>query len=285
MSATRLNLTEADLHRLQQALKWIVYTLLLINFGFYISEDWNRAVHTLTAEATFGDWAGEFATSIDEAAWFLLLAMFELETYVLEDEQLEGRVGHILRGVRLICFAMLAHTVFAYATTVVEYRPDVKVEAAAGPCGLAARNFSWVHNLEYTAITAENCDDLTNSDALYRLGNRPVVTDMAGLRLERRLAWVDLVEAVVWLVIVLAIEFVVRMQERGITHSPLIRAANATKVGLYVLLFGIATWWASLSHWLYAWDEFLWIAGFAVIEMNVSDWRKELMQGHAGSDA
>ena len=276
MPATRINLTEADLHRLQQSLKWIVYTLLLINFGFYIHEDWTSAMHTLTADATLADWADEFATSIDEVAWFVLLAMFELETYVLEDEQLEGWRGRVLRGVRLICFAMLAHTVFAYATTVADYQPTVRAEAADGPCGLVGKNLAWVHNLDYTAITEANCSELTNSDALYQVGENPVVTDLSGLRLERRLAWVDLVEAVVWLVIVLAIEFVVRMQERGMTDSPLIRAVNTTKIGLYALLFGIAAWWASLSHWLYAWDEFVWIAGFAVIEMNVSDWRKEL---------
>ena len=45
------------------------------------------------------------------------------------------------------------------------------------------------------------------------------------------------------------------------------------------MLFAIAAYWATLSHWLYAWDEFLWIAGFAAIEMNVSEWRDELARG------
>lgn len=61
-----------DLHKIQQAIKWTVYTLLIINFVYYINEDWNRAVHTLRAGATFLDWFGEFATSIDETGWFVL---------------------------------------------------------------------------------------------------------------------------------------------------------------------------------------------------------------------
>ena len=42
-------------HTIQQAIKWTVYSLLIINFGFYIYEDWYRAVHTLTADSTLFD--------------------------------------------------------------------------------------------------------------------------------------------------------------------------------------------------------------------------------------
>lgn len=64
---------DSNVHKIPQAVEWIVYSLLIINFAFYIFEDWNRAVHTLDARSTFLDWTSEFATSIDESAWFLLL--------------------------------------------------------------------------------------------------------------------------------------------------------------------------------------------------------------------
>jgi hypothetical protein len=35
---------DSTVHRNQQAIKWMVYTLLIINFVFYVFEDWNRAV-------------------------------------------------------------------------------------------------------------------------------------------------------------------------------------------------------------------------------------------------
>lgn len=271
-----------DLHRLQQVLKWIVYTLLLINFGFYIYEDWDRAMHTLTPESTFIDVVGEFATSIDEAGWFILLFMFELETYILEDEDWKGWVAHTVHGLRIACFIMLAHTVFAYGDTVFKYEQTIPVENATSLCDLADRDVSWVYNLEYTVVDAENCAELSDAGRFYRLGDDPAVTSMAGLKLERTLARVDLVEAVVWLLIILSIEIVVRMQNHGIAKSPVIRVANATKVLLYLLLFAFAAYWASLSHWLYAWDEFVWIAGFAAIEMNVSEWRDELLEQGGG---
>ena len=77
---------QLKMHKIQQAVKWTVYTLLIINFVFYVFEDWNRAIHTLHAGSTFLDWTSEFANSIDETGWFLLLFMFELETYILDDE-------------------------------------------------------------------------------------------------------------------------------------------------------------------------------------------------------
>lgn len=265
--------------RLQQVFKWVVYSLLLINWGFYIHEDWTRAVHTLTDASGFLDWTAEFATSIDESAWFILLAMFELETYVLEDEQWKGWVALTVHGIRILCYIMIAHTVIAFAGTVVEYRPTIPVEGATSLCDLTDRDFSYVFNLEYTEITPENCHELSGADRFFQLGDDPVVTDAEGLELERDLALADAIEVVIWLVILLAIELIVRLQERNITGGTLMFMTNLTKRILYGVLIGIGIYWAWLGHWLYFWDELVWIGGFAAIEMNVSDWRLEIIEG------
>jgi hypothetical protein len=65
MIARLAAIDETKLHKIQQTVKWTVYTLLIINFVFYIFEDWSRALHTLDAGSTLLDWTGEFATSID----------------------------------------------------------------------------------------------------------------------------------------------------------------------------------------------------------------------------
>ena len=52
---------------------------------------------------------------------------------------------------------------------------------------------------------------------------------------------------------------------------------HAAKV-LYAVLFAHAAWWAYTGHWVWAWDQFLWIAGFWAIEMNLSDWREEIRE-------
>jgi hypothetical protein len=271
-----------DLHKLQQVVKWIVYSLLLINWGFYIEEDWSRALHTLGPDATLVQWAAEFATSIDEAGWFILLFMFELETYVLEDESWTGWTAAVVHGTRLLCYVMLLHTVYAFTNGVIDIQPTVEVENATSLCDLVDGKVSYVYNLEYTLISPENCNTLSDADRFYHVGDGPVVATADGLRLEKQHAWADLVEAVAWLIIVLAIELVVRLQERDITSGRTILIANRLKAVCYAILVILAAWWAWLSHWLYTWDEFLWIAGFAAIEMNINEWRGEIEEEKVG---
>jgi hypothetical protein len=252
--------------------------LLIVNFLFYFLEDLERARHVLHEGSTFLDWTGEFTTSIDELAWFVLLFMFELETYVLEDEEWKGWVAHVIRGARLACFVMLAHTIFAYSDTVIDHMTTRPVENASSLCDLVGEDISYVHNLEYTEVTAATCEGLSDANQFYRVADDPVVTDFDGLSLERDLARVDLAEASIWLIILLAIEIVVRMQSRGITDSKLMSTLNRIKILLYASLIGIAIYWGWLGHWLYLWDELLWIGGFAAIEMNVSEWREEILE-------
>lgn len=276
---TRLAIiSETRLRSLQQIVKWIVYSLLLINWGFYIYEDWDRAVHTLNSGSTIFEWAREFATSIDESAWFILLFMLELETYILEDQDWTGWASKTIHGVRLVCFLMILHTVYAFAVAVIDYQPTVAVDNVSSLCDLADDDVSFVYNLDYTALTGETCGELTDETQFYWVGNDPIVSTMEGLELERDLAWSDLIEVVTWLFIILSIETVVRFQERGITGGRAISVANKLKILLYLILCVLGAYWAWLSHWLYTWDTFVWIAGFGAIEMNISEWRKEIEQ-------
>ncbi len=278
MSQQRADSAESKMHKIQQAVKWTVYTLLIINFVFYVFEDSARAVHTLHAGSTFLDWTSEFATSIDESAWFLLLFMFELETYVVADEDWKGWIAHTVRGVRLFCYLLIAHTVYAFTIVVIGLQPTVAVEGVSDLCGLTGADVSYVYNLEYTQVNDQTCGELSGESQFYWLADNPVVSDMAGLNLERDLAWADVIEAVVWLLILLAIETVVRLQSRGVTGGALISTGNALKIFLYLMLIALGVYWATLSHWLYLWDELVWIGGFAAIEMNVSKWRDELLK-------
>ena len=274
-------------HKIQQVLKWTIYTLLLINFAFYIGEDWNRIAFTLTAEPTILDWTAEFATSIDYVGWILLLCMLELETYVLEDEDWNGWVAYAVRGVRFGCYAMIAHTLYAAVLATINLQPTVAVENVSDLCGMVDENVSYVYNLEYSDVTIETCSALSAETELYWVESGLIVTDKIGLELERVLGWVDLWEVILWLLILLAIETVVRLQDRGITEGAILSVANSLKILMYLVLVAFGIYWAALSHWLYLWDELLWVAGFTAIEMNITKWRDELQvnQNTPQSDA
>lgn len=94
--------------------------------------------------------------------------------------------------------------------------------------------------------------------------------------IEYELAIADLIEVVVWLVILLFIELMIKIQDRGISSNLFLSFATLSKSLLYGVLWLVAGYWAFRGHWIFAWDETLWILGFMAISMNLSDWRKEL---------
>jgi hypothetical protein len=151
------------------------------------------------------------------------------------------------------------------------------VEGVSNLCDMAGTDVSYVYNLEYTEVNEQTCSKLSDESQFYWLTEDSIVSDLAGLELERDLAWADLAEVLIWLLILLAIEVVVRLQGQGIAGGTLISTANTLSIFLYASLIAIGIYWATLSHWLYLWDELVWICGFAAIEMNLNDWRGELL--------
>lgn len=287
MATTTAYLATIDLHKAQQVFKWAVYSVLLINFGFYIYEDVDRALHVLHSGSSLFDISGEFAVTIDTIGWLALLFMFELETYALNDDQLSRGVERLIHGVRYLSYIMLAHTIVAYADDLVDLSPTVPVDDVSELCELNGQEVSFVYNLDYTEIDVDSCVALPSSSSYFWVGelDEKIVSTEAGLELERDLAWSDLIEGTVWLLIVFAIEIVVRLQNRGITEGVLMRTTRLTKALGYFVLLLLSIYWAALEHWLYTWDTFVWVAGFAAIEMNVSEWRDEILEEHVNDAA
>jgi hypothetical protein len=274
--ATLQSYSNWKLHKLQRAFKWVVYLLLFVNFCFYIQEDWSAATYTLGQDAGLAQWFSAFATTIDETAWFILLIMLELETYVLDDEQFTPWVTMLLHAIRVVCFTMIAYPIFAFGQYVIEVRETLPVENVTSLCQLADRDLSYTYNLDYREVTEASCGTLSSDTKFYWVAGDDVVADAEGLRLERRLAWADLAEVVIWLVIIIAIELVVRMHDRGISRGIATTVLTRTKLLGYSLLLSLGVYWAWLGHTLYLWDTMLWIGGFVAIEMNLSEWRDEL---------
>jgi hypothetical protein len=85
---------------LQQLIKWSVYSLLLVNWALYVLEEWHNAQFTLANGGSLLDWTEAFGTSLDETAWFGLLFLWELETYVLSDESWNRVMQWAFLGIR-----------------------------------------------------------------------------------------------------------------------------------------------------------------------------------------
>jgi hypothetical protein len=277
MNAKVINIGQHSLD-VRQTVKWIVYSLLLINFILYIRDDWVIAGHTLHSGSSFLQLTGAFATTIDESAWMFLLILFELETYLLSDEPLSRAKTLLMQGIRVICYISLSHTLYAYAINLVEIYGAVPLEGITSLCQIIGQDVSYASNLVYTKVSEINCAALSSANQFVYIDppNHFIVEDHAGLVIEKQLGWVDLIEAITWLLILLTIEITVWLQDRNISEGPVFKLLTRIKVVLYAMLWGAISYWIYRTHYMFAWDEFVWIAGFVAIEMNVVEWRNDI---------
>ena len=268
---------KVDLQVVKQSVKWVVYSLLLVNFVLYLNWDWHGATHALGPAEPLIKWLQAYAASIDYAAWLVLILLFELETYALSDKAFTPLVQRLMHGTRMLCYLFVLHTVYAYSVNT--YEAYFKVEEAAGVsdlCQVADGRISFVSNQQYTYLDGDNCALMGTGQEYFLLDKGRVIADRANLERERWLAWLDVVEAVIWLFIMALIEMTIRLQERGVSRGRAITTLNYLKFAGYSALMGMAIHWGLTDLILNFWDEILWIGGFAAIEMNMSDWREEL---------
>ena len=205
---------------LRQTIKWVVYALVIVNFGFYIRNDGVIAGHTLYAGSSLLEISRAFATTIDESAWIILLLLFELETYLLSDDPLSRAKTLLMQGIRLVCYISLAHTLYAYGVYLTEIYAAVPVEGVTNLCQLVGKDLSYAYNLVYSEIDSSNCASLSTANQFFYVDPPTffIVEDSAGLVIEKQLAWIDMFEAIIWLLILLSIEVAVWLQDRNIYH-------------------------------------------------------------------
>ncbi len=261
---------------LYQFFKYAIYIFLAMNVYWFFAEEYAAAQLQFADGVGLGRIIEAYAATIDTAAWVVLLLMFELETYVLEDEQFTRPVQLSLHGLRGLCYAFIGYAFYGYIANVV-YLSDVSLLAGLSDlCTLPEGAWSYAVTLdEYESITAANCASFSTAASFLQIADINAVVDATGLRDIRALAWVDVINAGVWILVVLILEFDVRMQERGILEGTALRFSNATKFVLYSILFLAAVYWGFEGEFVDFWDAFLWLVAFFFIEMNVVEWRKE----------
>jgi len=272
----RFNLPKLSI---EQSIKWLVYSLLLINFALYFKIDLEVATHTMRHGGTFLEWTRSFATTIDESAWVLLLILFELETYVLSDEPLSRPKAFLMHSIRIICYISLAHTLYALAVYLYDINTAKVVKDVTSLCQLLGKDISFTSNLVYTELSANNCKTLSSATQFFYIDppNFIITTDAQGIDNTGKLAWVDLIEAITWLLILFIIEMMVVLQDKGIVSGLFFNSLKVAKLMFYLILWAALVYWLFTGHYMFAWDEFMWIAGFFVIGMNMDLWQDEII--------
>ena len=262
--------------RLFQLFKYAVYAFLAMNVYWFFVEEYAAAPLRYPHGVGLSDLLEAYAATIDTAAWVILLLMFELETYVLEDEHFTKAVGWTLHGLRAVCYAVIILAFKGYIDVLTFNSGAVTLAGVSSVCALPPGDWSWATTLgEYTAITAANCAEWSNAAEFFKFPGAAAIVDATGLTDIVRLAWVDVINAAVWLLVVVVLEIDVRLQERNRYEGLALKASSASKFVLYGTLLVAAIYWGVKGDFVDFWDAFLWLVAFVFIELNVFEWRQE----------
>lgn len=262
--------------KLFQLFKYVVYILLTLNVYLF----WDLEVIAAVVQFPHGlvatDYIDAYAATIDTAAWVVLLLMFELETYVLEDHHYSPAVNWSLHGTRIVCYSFIVYAFYGYIVNLAFIYAATPLIGVSDLCTLL--NDGWLYAVdldEYAQLSTANCAEFSTADSFLRFSGVPAVVDAAGLTGIRNLAWVDVINSAVWLLVVLVLEIDVWLQEHNRFEGAALWISNACKSVLYSVLLIAAVYWGFKGSFVDFWDAFLWLVAFVFIELNVFEWRQE----------
>lgn len=263
-------------YRIFTAVKYLVYFLLCINVYLFLREELAALEHTFVDGIEPGQIIQVFSATIDTAAWVVLLLLFELETWVLDDAKIQGWTKRVLHGVRGLCYVFIVWAFTGYYAELATLY-DVTSAGVAQACELVGQGYSLLVDLdEYVPLDAESCVGVGGE--LYRIASFDIVADSQHLDAARWLAWTDVINAGAWILICLLLEIEVRLQLRGALTDRLVSINKFVKFILYGVLFAAAAYWGVAGDFLDFWDAALWLFAFIFIELNVFQWQRETQQ-------
>ena len=263
-------------YKLYQAFKYAVYALLAWNIVLFFSRESGAIDVRFFDGLRPGDVIEAFAATIDTTAWVILLLMFELETWVLDDRLITPRVMRLLHVLRAICYAFIGYAFYGYLTKLLFFMGAVPLAGVSDLCSLLGQDWAYaIQGDTYEPLTASNCASFPAASEYAKLPGVSAVVEASGLAAIVRLAAVDLVNSGVWLLVVALLEIDVRLQERGRLEGTVLALSTALKAVLYAVLFAAAVYWGLKGDFIDFWDAFLWLVAFFFIEMNVFEWRRE----------
>ena len=263
--------------RLFQLFKYAVYMMLALNIYWFWAEEVLAATVQFPNGVNLSKLIDAYAATIDTFAWVVLLLMFELETYVLEDHHYSPVVTWTLHGVRVLCYTFIVYAFYGYIVNLTFLLQTSQLGGVSDLCALVSDGWSYAIDIdEYTQLSTANCSTFSDAGAFLRFDGILAVVDADGFRAIRNLAWIDVINSAVWLLVVLILEIDVWLQERNRLEGAALRISNAFKVVFYGSLLFTATYWGVKGDFVDFWDAFLWLVAFVFIELNVFEWRQEV---------
>lgn len=262
--------------RIVHGFKYAIYAFLTLNIYWFFHEEFAAASLQVHDGVGLSRIIEAYAATIDTLAWVVLLLLFELETSVLPAHHVTKPVVRTLQTVRVISYTFIVYAFYGYMMNLTIFNNVVPLVGVSDLCALVDH---WSYSIaldEYVAITSANCQSLSAATVFFQVPDMLAVIDAQGLADSKALAWVDVINAAAWLLVVLVLEIDVRLQERNRLAGAALTISNVTKGCLYLVLLLTAMYWGVNADFFDFWDACLWLVAFFFIELNVVEWRHEV---------
>jgi hypothetical protein len=260
--------------KLYVAFKYVVFILLSINVYVFLQDEIDASTHLFANGINFASIIEAYAATIDTASWVILLLLFELETEVLDDEKIKGPTKCAIHWTRWLCSAFIVYALYGYIAKLIGLS-SYQLSDITNLCSQTI-DWSFLTTLdEFTAVTLDNCAALAAAE-YSQLPEKNIIASQETLKAAEWLAWIDVINASTWVLIVIMLEVDVRIQLRRYVFETWDFVSGITKIVLYCILFVAAIIWGIDGSFVDTWDASLWLVAFIFIEMNVFDWQEEI---------
>lgn len=259
--------------RLFQGFKYLVYSLILVNFFYFLREDYLASTHTYRDGFNWTQLAEAFSQSTDTLAWWVLLMLFELQTWTLNDEKLD-RIKGMISAVGAVAYAFIIIAFLGYVERMM-MTYGFSASSFTDACSAVGQVLSVAMDLDdYVDLTAANCASFEGTrwfvnETVGMMVNDEVLTRM------HRLSATDVLNAGAWLLIVVVLEVDVWLTLKRELTDLFYRINTAVKMVLYGTLIVCCLYWAGMGDLVGFWDAFVWILAFFLIELNLFKWQEE----------
>jgi len=254
--------------------KYAIYILLAYDALLFFQQDLAASAQTFGETITWRNVIEAYSATIDTVAWVVLLLVFELETAVIPDHLLKGRLKWLLKGLAGVCYFFIIYSFYGYVykygvlTNLVPFAID-------DVCSLIGTNFTFVLTLdEYMPIDQAVCTAMNGLPVMQIVGTDIIAVEPA-LGDAIALAIVDVVNAADWLIVVALLEIEVFLQLKDKLSDKMMYWLKYIKGVVYLVLLLCAIYWGVKGSFLDFWDAFLWLVAFVFIELNIFQWHSE----------
>ena len=256
-----------------QVFKYSIYVLVTANMYFFMEEEILAYPIRYPNGIAINEIYEGFAASIDTAAWLILLWLLELETYILDDNKITKSVKTSLLAIKVFCYGFIVYSFFGYCANLIFFYNNDTLIQANNLCDLVPDKWSYSVSInEYVPIDLVNCNQLSSSSNFIKFNDMQAIVDQNGLTEIIRLGWIDVINAGVWIIVVLIIEINIILVEKNRYLSLSNKISFLSKYLLYPILFFNAFYWGIKGDFIDFWDAFLWLIAFIFIELNIIQW-------------